>query len=153
MATKADFTEDEWKALQRGVTGAGALVSVSDRDFTDSFGEASALAKHLAEQQKTGATELMREIAHARGTGFGFTDSPQEVEAGTLEALRSSIGTLGREGARRGRRISGSRARHCDAGRRGEGRRDRRRDGDDRETRRGARQLVTTRPQPEMIRS
>ena len=37
----------------------------------------------------------MREIAHARGTGFGFTDSPQEVEAGTLEALRSSIGTLG----------------------------------------------------------
>ena len=95
MATKADFTEDEWKTLQRGVTGAGALVSVSDRDFTDSFGEASALAKHLAEQQKTGATELMREIAHARGTGFGFTDSPQEVEAGTLEALRSSIGTLG----------------------------------------------------------
>ncbi len=36
----------------------------------------------------------MREVAHARGTGFGFTDSPQEVEAGTLEALRSSIVTL-----------------------------------------------------------
>src|SRR5262245_42807923 len=34
MATKADFTEDEWKALQRGVTGAGMLVSVSDTDFT-----------------------------------------------------------------------------------------------------------------------
>ena len=33
MATKADFTEDEWKALQRGVTGAGALVSVSDREL------------------------------------------------------------------------------------------------------------------------
>ena len=30
-----------------------------------------------------------------RGTGFGLTDSPQEVEAGTLEALRSSIATLG----------------------------------------------------------
>jgi hypothetical protein len=94
MATKADFTEDEWKALQRGVTGAGTLVSVSHRDFTDSFGEASALAKHLTEQQKTNASELMREIAHARGTGFGMTDSPQEVEAGTLEALRSSIATL-----------------------------------------------------------
>jgi hypothetical protein len=94
MATKADFTEDEWKALQRGVTGAGALVSVSHRDFTDSFGEASALAKYLAEQQKTGASELMREIAHARGTGFGMTDSPQEVEAGTLDALRSGIATL-----------------------------------------------------------
>ena len=47
MATKADFTEDEWKTMQKGVTGAGMLVSVSDRDFTDSFGEASALAKYL----------------------------------------------------------------------------------------------------------
>ena len=27
MATKADFTEEEWKMLQKGVTGAGLLVS------------------------------------------------------------------------------------------------------------------------------
>ena len=27
MATKADFTEEEWKALQKGVTGSGMLVS------------------------------------------------------------------------------------------------------------------------------
>ena len=48
MATKADFTEDEWSTMQKGVTGAGLLVSVSDADFTDSFGEASTLAKYLA---------------------------------------------------------------------------------------------------------
>ena len=48
MATKADFTEEEWKTMQKGVTGAGMLVSVSDPDFTDSFGEASSLAKYLA---------------------------------------------------------------------------------------------------------
>jgi hypothetical protein len=95
MATKADFTEDEWKLLQRGVTGAGTLVSVSHRDFTDSFGEASALAKYLAAQHQSGSSELIREIAHARGTGFGMTASPQEVEAGTLEALRNSLATLG----------------------------------------------------------
>ena len=29
MAGKADFTEDEWKELQQGVTGAGLLVSHS----------------------------------------------------------------------------------------------------------------------------
>ena len=29
-----------------------------------------------------------------RGTGFGFTDSPQEVEKETTEALRSAVGTL-----------------------------------------------------------
>jgi hypothetical protein len=94
MATKADFTEDEWKALQKGVTGAGMLVSVSDRDFTDSFGEASAIAKYLGRQREEGASELMKELAHAKGTGFGLTDSQQEVEAETLDALRSSVAAL-----------------------------------------------------------
>ena len=94
MATKADFSEDEWKTMQKGVTGAGMLVSVSDRDFTDSFGEASALAKYLGRQREGDASELMRELATAKGTGFGFTDSPQEVETETLDALRSSVATL-----------------------------------------------------------
>ena len=94
MATKADFSEDEWKTMQKGVTGAGMLVSVSDRDFTDSFGEASALAKSLGRQRESGASELIRELAHAKGTGFGFTDSPHEVEMETLDALRSSVATL-----------------------------------------------------------
>jgi hypothetical protein len=95
MATKADFSEDEWKALQKGVTGAGMLVSVSDSDFTDSFGEASALAKHLGGQRESNASELMREVAATKGTGFGMGDSPQEVEAETLAALQASIATLG----------------------------------------------------------
>ena len=94
MATKADFSEDEWTTMQKGVTGAGMLVSVSDRDFTDTFGEASALAKYLGGQREAGASELIRELAHAKGTGFGFTDSPQEVETETLAALRSSVATL-----------------------------------------------------------
>ena len=94
MATKADFTEDEWKAMQKGVTGAGMLVSVSDRDFTDSFGEASALAKALAAQREQGASELVRELASTRGTGFGVTASLQEVESETLASLRSATETL-----------------------------------------------------------
>ncbi len=94
MATKADFTEAEWDALQRGVTGAGLLVSVSDADFTDSFGEASALAKYLAGQREKGETELMREISHVHGSGFGMTASAQKVEAETLEALSSAVTTL-----------------------------------------------------------
>jgi hypothetical protein len=94
MATKADFSEAEWKTMQKGVTGAGMLVSVSDRDFTDSFGEASALAKYLGSERESGASDLIRELAHAKGTGFGFTDSPQEVETETLAALRSAVATL-----------------------------------------------------------
>jgi hypothetical protein len=94
VATKADFTDDEWKALEKGVTGAGMLVSVSDRDFSDSFGEASALAKALGAQRETSASELIRELASVRGTGFGMTASPQEVESETLASLGVATETL-----------------------------------------------------------
>jgi hypothetical protein len=94
MATKTDFTEEEWQTLQKGVTGTGLLVSVGDRDFTDSFGEAGALAKYLAEQRDQNASELMREVAHVHGSGFGFTASQQEVETDTVASLRSAVATL-----------------------------------------------------------
>jgi tellurite resistance protein len=94
MTTKADFSEAEWQAMQRGLTGAGMLVSVADQDFTDAFGESSAMAKFLTAQRTVGATELMRELGTTRGTGFGLTTRPEEVRAGTLDALRSTIATL-----------------------------------------------------------
>lgn len=94
MATKADFTEDEWKTMQRGVSGAGALTAMADPDFTDSFGEASALAKYLAERHQSSDSVFIRDLAGVRGTGFGMTASRDEVEQGTLEALRSAVATL-----------------------------------------------------------
>ena len=94
MATKTDFTDAEWSALQKGVTGAGMLVSVGDRDFTDTFGEASALAKALAAQRKQSESQLIRELADIHGTGFGMTASPEKVETETMDALRSAIAAL-----------------------------------------------------------
>ena len=94
MAGKADFTEAEWKTLQKGVTGAGMLVATSDRSFFDSFKEAGALAKHLAAAHRDSASQLVREATATKGTGFGFTDSPQEVETETLDALRSTVTLL-----------------------------------------------------------
>lgn len=94
MATKSDFTEDEWKTLQKGVTGAGLLVSASDRDFTDTFGEAGALAKYLAEQRQSSSSELVRELTHTHGSGFGFTTSVEKVEGETLASLREAVATL-----------------------------------------------------------
>jgi hypothetical protein len=93
MATRADFTEDEWETLSKGVTGAGMLVSIGDRDFTDTFGEVAALAKRLGEERKSGSG-LMRELATGRPSGFGLTASPEKVEAETLEALRSATAIL-----------------------------------------------------------
>jgi hypothetical protein len=94
MAGKADFTEQEWETLHKGVTGAGLLVSVSDRSFFDSFKEAGALAKHLASARKDSSSQLVRELAETRGTGFGVTSSPDEIESETVEALRSAVATL-----------------------------------------------------------
>ena len=94
MATKADFTEDEWKAMQKGVTGTGLLVSVSDRDFTDSFGEASALAHFLAEQHQSNSSELLRELTGIHGSGFGLTSSQQKVEEETLSSLQTALAAL-----------------------------------------------------------
>ena len=94
MATRQDFTDEEWSTLQKGLGGSGALVSVSDRDFTDTFGEASALAKYLAGQQVAATSELMRELAKTRGTGFGLTTSPERMRSETLAALSSAVATL-----------------------------------------------------------
>jgi hypothetical protein len=94
MATKADFDEQEWDGIHKGVTGAGILVSLSDRDFTDSFGEANALAKYLANQRSTSDSTLVRDIASGHRSGFGFRTSYQELESDTLDALRSAVATL-----------------------------------------------------------
>lgn len=94
MAGKADFTEQEWEAMHKGVSGAGLLVSVSDPGFFDTFKEAGALAKHLAGARKNSSSVLVRELADTRGTGFGLRSSPAELETETLEALRAAVAAL-----------------------------------------------------------
>src|SRR5262249_1950376 len=75
-------------------TGTGLLVSSSDRDFTDTFGEASALAHFLAEQHQSNDSELIRELTGIHGSGFGLTASPQKVEVETFESLNTALAAL-----------------------------------------------------------
>jgi hypothetical protein len=84
------LTETEIETLRKGATGAGMLVAVSDKSFFDSFKEAGAMAKHLAAAKSGAESALVRQVAEGRGTGFGLTASPSEVESGTLEALQSA---------------------------------------------------------------
>ncbi len=94
MATKSDFTEQEWEQLRKGVTGAGLIVSLSDHRFLDSFKEAGALAKHMAAARKVSQSVLVRDLADEHGTGFGLTDKPDQVKRETIEALRAATSTL-----------------------------------------------------------
>ncbi|MFL5980135.1 MAG: hypothetical protein ACJ74R_00300, partial [Gaiellaceae bacterium] len=85
-----DFTEQEWESLQKGVVGTGLLVSLSDRSFFDTFKEAGALGKHVAQARQTSPSDLIRQLAEVHGTGFGVTSAPEKVERETLDALRSA---------------------------------------------------------------
>jgi hypothetical protein len=88
------LTETDIETLRRGAMGAGLLVSVSDRGFFDTFKEAGALAKHVAAARTGSESNVVRQIAEGRGVGFGVTSSPQEIESGTLDSLRSAVALL-----------------------------------------------------------
>jgi hypothetical protein len=94
MATRTDFTDEEWTTLQAGITGAGLLVALVDRGFFDTFKEANALAKHLRTAHEKNDSALMRDLATGHERPFGVTASPQEAEQSTLAALQQAIAIL-----------------------------------------------------------
>jgi hypothetical protein len=94
MATQADFTAEEWKAMQEGITGAGMFVALADRGFFDSFKEANALAHHLGEAHEHSDSLLVRDLAAAHDRPFGMTASPQEIEQGTVSRLEQAVAAL-----------------------------------------------------------
>jgi hypothetical protein len=88
------FSDSEIETLHKGAMGAGLLVSVSDRGFFDSFKEAGVLAKHVAAARAGSESAVVKQVARGHTTGFGVTSSPEELESGTLAALRSSVALL-----------------------------------------------------------
>jgi hypothetical protein len=94
MVGKADFTEAEWQTLEKGVTGAGLLVSLADPGLFDTFKEAGALAGYLNEARQKSSSQLVRELGATHSRGFGMGTSAQELESGTLEAIRSAEALL-----------------------------------------------------------
>ena len=88
------LSENEIETLRKGATGAGLLVSVSDRGFFDTFKEAGVLAKHIAAARGSSESAVVKEVATGRSLGFGVTSSPAEIESGTVDALRSAVTLL-----------------------------------------------------------
>ena len=94
MATRADFTDEEWKAMQAGITGAGMLVATVDRGFFDNFKEANALAQHLRAAHERSESTLIRDLAAGHERPFGVTASPAEIEQSTVTALQHGVAAL-----------------------------------------------------------
>ena len=94
MAARADFSEEEWKALQEGINGAGMFVALADRGFFDSFKEANALAHHLREAHERSDSVLIRDLVTGHDRPFGMTSSPQEIEQSTVATLQQAVAVL-----------------------------------------------------------
>ena len=94
MATRADFTDQEWEAMQEGIAGAGMFVALVDRGFFDSFKEANALAHHLREAHEHSDSVLVRDLAAGHDRPFGMTSSPEEIEQSTTAALQQAVAAL-----------------------------------------------------------
>jgi hypothetical protein len=94
MASKKDFSEDEWAQLQHGLAGTVLLVSVSDPGLFDTFKEAGAAGKHYAEARRNNPSELVRELSADSGMSFGLAKNPQKLETETLAALSGAAATL-----------------------------------------------------------
>jgi len=94
MATKTDFTEEEWETLQKGVTGAGFWMTIADRGFFDTFKESAAMAKHLGAARQNASSTLVRDLGETKGTGFGWKSSPEEIESETTAALGQAVQIL-----------------------------------------------------------
>jgi hypothetical protein len=94
MAIKADFTEDEWQALEKGLIGAGMFVSVSEPDFIHTTSETNAFASYLTRQRETSESELVRELANAHVDPLAFNAPSRRIEDEALAALRSAAAAL-----------------------------------------------------------
>lgn len=63
MATKSDFTGEEWESLQWAVVDSIAYLSLADPGFWDSFKEATGAAKYIAQQREASGSVLIRDLA------------------------------------------------------------------------------------------
>lgn len=69
MATKSDFTDEQWQELRFSVQDAMAFVAFSNgAKFWETIKEATATAKYIGTQGKESQSTLVRDLASAGGT-------------------------------------------------------------------------------------
>jgi hypothetical protein len=63
MATKADFTPEQWEQLQWALNDTTVYLSLAHPGFWESFKEAGAASKYLAGQRTDSTSTLVRDLA------------------------------------------------------------------------------------------
>jgi len=86
MATKSDFTAEQWSSMAFAVEDSMMLVSVANGPhFFESMGEATASARYMADQAKTNDSTLVRDLA----TGLGM--HRDKTLPRDLDAMESAV--------------------------------------------------------------
>jgi hypothetical protein len=94
MTGSADFTPEEWDAIQEGPTSAGMIVSTAQRG--GSFREAFAMAKAYAEaRQEHGDSVLLDELVSSKPeVDRTKAHSPEELKQHGLARIREAVALL-----------------------------------------------------------
>jgi hypothetical protein len=94
MTTQAAFTEDEWRLILEGPSGAGFTVIMSQRGGT--IRETVSMAKAYVEaQQQHGGSELIDEIVSNKPKADrSHSHSFEELRDHTLQQLRDAVALL-----------------------------------------------------------
>jgi hypothetical protein len=98
MATKADFTDEEWELLRETPPGVGMVVIASDRGGM--VRESFSMAKAYAEARKQpGASELLDELVAAKpDMDHSRYQSKEEMVEAALQRATDALALIGEKG-------------------------------------------------------
>jgi hypothetical protein len=94
MTRRSDFTDQEWHALERGVTGTALVLAAAEGGPLSAIKEARALAQHLDEARRTSGSALVHDLIASMTPALRAMGSVDDVERDTLAALRVAVATL-----------------------------------------------------------
>jgi hypothetical protein len=98
MATKEDFTDEEWELLRETPPGVGMVVIASDRGGM--VRESFSMAKAYAEARKQpGASELLDELVAAKpDMDHSRYQSKEEMVEAALQRATDALALIGEKG-------------------------------------------------------
>jgi hypothetical protein len=92
VASKSDFSAEEWRVIELAMMDTMAYMSLVDPGFWASFREAGAVAKFLLGRHKESPSELVRELAsdiHSR-RDEEVVSHPANMEAPILARIKDA---------------------------------------------------------------
>jgi hypothetical protein len=99
VATKSDFSAEEWQVLEFAMLDTMMYMSLVDPGFWASFKEAGAVARFLAGRRQNSPSDLVRDLAgdiHAR-RDQEVVAHPANMEAPILARIEAAVALIAKK--------------------------------------------------------